>query len=258
MDILDDFVLGTKDVSSIFVLPTETIGRDGEQIRSSTLYANLSGAEATSDMSTVHSKRLHSTAHHSDSLAFSNDSKTPSSRSSSASITSVDMASSRASHSYSSNGDSRRNYRQDRTEVIVIRGYPGIGKTIFVTSLRAPLRKYGYFAHFAVRLKSRRPFEAPIEILSHLDGAAQRYNAARMSRTAVWTCPVGSEAAIRWDEAAIQYNTAALQYCRIYKDPLLAKLYIGESCVINCIILSTRLYRTRITLDQLLSILLLY
>ncbi|KAK9374625.1 uncharacterized protein V1513DRAFT_464607 [Lipomyces chichibuensis] len=166
-NILDDFELGTKDVSSIFLLPTEIIGRDAERDQVTTIVRKfVKRRRATSDVSTFHSKRLHSTAHHSESLAFSTDSKTVSSTSSSVSVTSVDMASSRASQSYTGSAESRRIPRQDKTEVIVIRGYPGIGKSSFIASLQAPLRKYGYFAHFIIGLKSRRPFEAPIEILS--------------------------------------------------------------------------------------------
>ncbi|KAK9235521.1 hypothetical protein V1525DRAFT_409796 [Lipomyces kononenkoae] len=168
-NVLEDFELGTKDVSSIFILPTETIGRDAERDQVISIVRKfVKHRRAASDLATIHSKRLHSTTHHSDSFAFSTDSKTLSSPSSSPSVTSVDMMSSRASQAYSGNGDSRRSHRQDRTEVIVIRGHPGIGKTTFVTSLRAPIRKYGYFAHFALGHKSRRPFEAPLEILSAL------------------------------------------------------------------------------------------
>ncbi|KAK9364847.1 hypothetical protein V1509DRAFT_635027 [Lipomyces kononenkoae] len=168
-NIIEDFELGTKDVSSIFILPTETIGRDSERDQVINIIRKfVKRRRATSDTSTAQSRRLYSTAHQSDSLAFSTDSKTLSSHSSSVSVTSVDMASSRASQSYSGNGDLRRNHRQDRTEVIVIRGHPGIGKSSFVTSLRAPVRKYGYFAHFALAGKTRRPFEAPVEILSAL------------------------------------------------------------------------------------------
>ncbi|KAK9248199.1 hypothetical protein V1506DRAFT_530177 [Lipomyces tetrasporus] len=168
-NILDDFELGTNDVSSIFILPTETIGRDAEKGQVIGIIRKfVKRRRSTSDLQTFHSKRFqaNNAANHSDSLALSADSKTVSSSSSSVSVTSLDVASSRASQSYTGSGDSRRSHRYDKTEVIVIRGYPGIGKSSFVTSLQAPVRKYGYFAHFAVRSKARRPFEAPVEILS--------------------------------------------------------------------------------------------
>ncbi|KAK9446620.1 uncharacterized protein V1518DRAFT_423605 [Limtongia smithiae] len=183
-DEIDDFEIGKNDVSSIFMTPTEIIGRNIERdfivnvvrkfakrkslhsggIRRGSKHAtnvSSSGIPGAGTVSDVWSYASSNPVKHD-----SRDSDAESSVSN-ATVSGV-MSSPKGTAASAYTSSVTRTSHRPRTEVIVIRGHPGIGKTSLVTAVQAPVRKYGFYTRVSVREVARCPFEPLTQALSAL------------------------------------------------------------------------------------------
>ncbi|KAK7205297.1 hypothetical protein BZA70DRAFT_277803 [Myxozyma melibiosi] len=167
----EEFELGKNDISAVFSLPLDMIGRTAE-------------LETVMTVIRKFAKRRSSTHHPGDSNSLSGTRNRASSSSnlgysettlsisgtdlSDAESSSTSVSSSRRSNPSMSTSGSTRKQNRHGTEVVAIRGYAGIGKTMLVTALQSGARKYGLYARSTAKPKLRSPFGPLVSLLSNL------------------------------------------------------------------------------------------
>ncbi|KAK9452753.1 hypothetical protein V1511DRAFT_126956 [Dipodascopsis uninucleata] len=193
---LDDFKLAQHDMSTMFMLPTELVGRDAEM--ESIIEIVRKFAKAKSQYLSYMSARRNSTlgdptfsdTRYNSALSSNSESYGMYRTSSAATV-------SRSSHSHSNGSDYSGSYPDNTdepqgepsslkvssaeysmrqpsgmrhkklvTEVVAMRGGPRVGKTSFVTSARATIRKYCYYSKYSCKPNNVIPLESFVATLS--------------------------------------------------------------------------------------------
>lgn len=161
--VFGEFQLGQNDISSIFTLPTEMIGRSAERDAILSIIKRFSKRRASSS-STVESRSRIPGSNAGISDATYSNSGTEQSEYGSVSDSSTKKGSSRLR----SASISTRKQSRNCTEIISVRGYAGIGKSMLISSLQSPARNYGLYAKTRAQRNSRSAFEPLVEALSLL------------------------------------------------------------------------------------------
>ncbi|KAK9463167.1 uncharacterized protein V1516DRAFT_690041 [Lipomyces oligophaga] len=192
-DDIESFELGANDFSSVFVLPSQLIGRSAEIDFIMSIVRKFAKRRSTDD--NLHTVSTSLTSSYMNSSARGSNSTRPSTgtqqsegmlisngidHQSDISDT-ISSTTSRSVKSVTSGGSSRstpnflatraaqigRSHKH-RTEVITIRSYPGIGKTAVIQALHNPMRKYGLYGRCNGREKTRLAFEPVAKLMSSL------------------------------------------------------------------------------------------
>ncbi|KAK9476939.1 hypothetical protein V1514DRAFT_353836 [Lipomyces japonicus] len=164
---IKDFPLGQNDISSVFVLPTDMVGREAERDQVLAIIRKfarrrLGGQSAVGTTGETESWSF--------GLSVDGQLSDTLSSASAKSATSVDLTSWYASSRHDSllPVPGRRERSRKKPEIIIIKGDAGVGKSTFISSLQVPSRKSGYFGKVVFREKTCCPFEPFVNIISIL------------------------------------------------------------------------------------------